>query len=194
MHAHRHGDVRAHRLHTDRTIGRRGDRRQRHECHRERRQDESERDQAHIGYSVPDVSTPPSPDADEGIVDKRLGPDLSTRGGRERYLYCENSNHVPQRPVLPEVWSTFLRGLGFLRDGNDNGDHGPHNAYAGPVLTATPRWVRGVAWSILGGSGPLDSGSNPDGPIHQVFCAPAIVVPFRISPRIRDESRDPTRR
>src|SRR5436309_5821426 len=25
--------------------------------------------------------------------------------------------------------------------------------------------VRGVAWSILGGSGPLDSGSNPDGPI-----------------------------
>src|SRR5467141_3517085 len=24
--------------------------------------------------------------------------------------------------------------------------------------------VRGVAWSILGGSGPLDSGSNPDGP------------------------------
>src|SRR5437879_11720310 len=26
-------------------------------------------------------------------------------------------------------------------------------------------WVRGVAWSILGGSGPLDSGSNPDGPI-----------------------------
>src|SRR5437867_2406158 len=26
--------------------------------------------------------------------------------------------------------------------------------------------VRGVAWSILGGSGPLDSGSNPDGPIH----------------------------
>src|SRR5206468_2390687 len=28
--------------------------------------------------------------------------------------------------------------------------------------------VRGVAWSILGGSGPLDSGSNPDGPIHQV--------------------------
>src|SRR2546426_11742596 len=27
--------------------------------------------------------------------------------------------------------------------------------------------VRGVAWSILGGSGPLDSGSNPDGPIHQ---------------------------
>src|SRR5207249_5932538 len=30
---------------------------------------------------------------------------------------------------------------------------------------ADPRWVRGVAWSILGGSGPLDSGSNPDGPI-----------------------------
>src|SRR5438093_7564748 len=30
---------------------------------------------------------------------------------------------------------------------------------------ADSRWVRGVAWSILGGSGPLDSGSNPDGPI-----------------------------
>ena len=29
---------------------------------------------------------------------------------------------------------------------------------------ADSRWVRGVAWSILGGSGPLDSGSNPDGP------------------------------
>ena len=27
------------------------------------------------------------------------------------------------------------------------------------------RRVRGVVWSILGGSGPLDSGSNPDGPI-----------------------------
>src|SRR5439155_19042187 len=34
-----------------------------------------------------------------------------------------------------------------------------------PKLTASPRRVRGVAWSILGGSGPLDSGSNPDGPI-----------------------------
>src|SRR2546421_11267831 len=29
-----------------------------------------------------------------------------------------------------------------------------------------PSWVRGVAWSILGGSGPLDSGSNPDGPTY----------------------------
>src|SRR2546427_5447855 len=27
--------------------------------------------------------------------------------------------------------------------------------------------VRGVAWSILGGSGPLDSGSNPDGPTRE---------------------------
>src|SRR5713226_5516714 len=34
-----------------------------------------------------------------------------------------------------------------------------------------PSWVRGVAWSILGGSGPLDSGSNPDGP-----------TPFRSDP------------
>src|SRR2546427_4920618 len=58
------------------------------------------------------------------------------------------------------------RGPNFPRDGTDNGDHGPHNPYAGPVLTATPRWVRGVAWSILGGSGPLDSGSNPDGPTY----------------------------
>ena len=57
------------------------------------------------------------------------------------------------------------RGPNFPRDGTDNGDHGPHNPYAGLILTATPRWVRGVAWSILGGSGPLDSGSNPDGPI-----------------------------
>ena len=32
-------------------------------------------------------------------------------------------------------------------------------------LFADAIWVRGVAWSILGGSGPLDSGSNPDGPI-----------------------------
>src|SRR5947208_15716806 len=30
---------------------------------------------------------------------------------------------------------------------------------------ADPRWVRGVAWAILGGSGALDSGSKPDGPI-----------------------------
>src|SRR6266581_6590450 len=34
----------------------------------------------------------------------------------------------------------------------------------GPFSYAGMHWVRGVAWSILGGSGPLDSGSNPDGP------------------------------
>src|SRR3972149_3551979 len=49
----------------------------------------------------------------------------------------------------------------------------PHNAYTHHLRSAQPRWVRGVAWSILGGSGPLDSGSNPDGPIpfrvHKVF-------------------------
>jgi len=42
----------------------------------------------------------------------------------------------------------------------------PQNPYTRPKLTASPRRVRGVAWSILGGSGPLDSGSNPDGPTY----------------------------
>src|SRR6266571_6242050 len=36
-----------------------------------------------------------------------------------------------------------------------------------PFSYAASRWVRGVAWSILGGSGPLDSGSNPDGPTYK---------------------------
>src|SRR3989475_3663288 len=38
-----------------------------------------------------------------------------------------------------------------------------HTLIRGPTFRE-PSWVRGVAWSILGGSGPLDSGSNPDGP------------------------------
>src|SRR3989454_7344557 len=52
--------------------------------------------------------------------------------------------------------------------------------------------VRGVAWSILGGSGPLDSGSNPDGPIHQV--SRRSLVPFESTPSVRNESRYPTYR
>ena len=41
-----------------------------------------------------------------------------------------------------------------------------HNAYTRASACSPRSRVRGVAWSILGGSGPLDSGSNPDGPIR----------------------------
>src|SRR5947209_1729349 len=86
------------------------------------------------------------------------------------------------------------RGPNFPRDGTDNGDHGPHNPYAGLILTATPRWVRGVAWSILGGSGPLDSGSNPDGPIHQRSGPSANPCTVSNAPECSQRTRFPTQR
>src|SRR5437016_1733369 len=80
----RHRDVRAHRLLPDRVTRRRDGRRKapRHEGHGKRRQPEAEHDQAHYGYSVVDVSPPPSGRPDPGIRDKGLGPAVNTQGPR----------------------------------------------------------------------------------------------------------------
>src|SRR5438445_2697164 len=59
--------------------------------------------------------------------------------------------------TLDEAASHIAAGIADGRDSD--------NPRTRRKLTASPRPVRGVAWSILGGSGPLDSGSNPDGPI-----------------------------
>src|SRR3972149_4577938 len=56
---------------------------------------------------------------------------------------------------------TLIHDAGFI----ERSSFGARNSYTPVVPFAAARWVRGVAWSILGGSGPLDSGSNPDGPI-----------------------------
>src|SRR5438309_3058972 len=79
-------------------------------------------------------------------VSKRLSAyaDIESRGSKpqtEPLSLCNSERKGRQRMRLPRT--TLIRGPTFRE----------------------PSWVRGVAWSILGGSGPLDSGSNPDGPI-----------------------------
>src|SRR5207244_3449874 len=91
-----------------------------------------------------------------GWSDKAISPAIFSRSG----------NSMQKRHV--EAYISVSKTLSADADGCS--EAGPCRTRAaqrlcGPRSYCVSARVRGVAWSILGGSGPLDSGSNPDGPI-----------------------------
>src|SRR3989441_7038851 len=102
-----------------------------------------------------------------GWSDKAISPAIFSRSGnsmgkRHKEAYISVSKTLSALDETPP-WA-LDDGASRIAAGIADEGH-PQNPYTRPKLTASPRRVRGVAWSILGGSGPLDSGSNPDGPI-----------------------------
>src|SRR3989442_9007480 len=103
-----------------------------------------------------------------GWSDKAISPAIFSRSGNsmgKRHMegYISVSKTLSALDETPP-WALddgASRIAAWFADGRN-----PQNPYTRPKLTASPRRVRGVAWSILGGSGPLDSGSNPDGPTY----------------------------
>src|SRR3990172_11773112 len=98
-----------------------------------------------------------------GWSDRAISPAIFSRSGncmpraRKRAIYKRVEETIDACRTAHSSSATKLRR-------SEARSTGSHNAYRRASASREAPWVRGGVWSILGGSGPLDSGSNPDGP------------------------------